>query len=219
MKRLLMIAVVLFMAAVVQADVTWTDTESGVIGTYWWRDVDASLSLAIRYQDGSDLGTVDYITSNWYGDSDSQIAQLSLEANKNIQVTMGWNGLPDGWFGWQYGVDFLVWDGEGTSSRRDAIYEYENYDTGRGSKTFMLNYDGDGLLIIDDNNHVTRWDSYPVEDTLFSVFAQANNTDGGKLGIGAQLDFTPAAVPAPAAVLLASMGISMVGWIRRRNSL
>lgn len=113
-----------------------------------------------------------------YGDENSQIAHLFLQSNKNINVTLDWSGLPNGWLETQFGVDFVAWDGQWWTC-----------------------------------------DRIRTENCFFDIFGQANNVCGDKLGIGARLDFCPALVPAPGAILLAGIGTSLVGWLRSRHSL
>jgi hypothetical protein len=208
-KKITVVLAVLAMAMpVVACPTTWQENESGVIGKFFGSNVDASLTLEISYADNTDIGNVDYFTRNWYGDSDSQIADLLLQANKDINVKVSWEGVD--WFP-RYGVDFLVWDGQGTGAQADKTYGWEDYWTEDGSKSFTMNYDGQCLTI--DGVR------YTVDNNFFDIFAQANNTKGGKLGIGARLDFTPAAVPAPGAMLLGSIGVAVVGILRQRKNL
>jgi hypothetical protein len=221
MKRFFVFTVLalLAMTSVVQAaETTWAETENGVIGKSWWTPINASLTMEVGYADGSSIGDVEYFTRNWYGDEDSQIAQLFLQSNKNINVTMAWSGMPNDWLFDSIGVDYVVWDGEGTNSHSDAIYEWSDYSNGSGSKTFTLNYNGSNLLILNDGQWWTC-DKLGVENSFFDIFGQANNAcNDQKVGIGARLDFTPV-VPAPSAILLAGLGTGLVGWMRRRQAL
>lgn len=61
-------------------------------------------------------------------------------------------------------------------------------------------------------------DVLPGETIDFAVFAKTNLFYGGNttLDAGTQITYAPAVIPAPGAVLLGTVGMGLIGWLKRR---
>ncbi|NLW30008.1 MAG: hypothetical protein GXY77_00965 [Fibrobacter sp.] len=237
MKKIVSLLALLAFAGSASAGITsWSETANASPTDPVGSLTNASLSVSVAYSDGSEFEKGGFVR-NWYGDENQFIDELYLEKGKEVTINLTWSNSKNAeWLSVPYETDLLLWDGQGTGNASDAKINWASAGQ-NGDKDFSVSFTVSALTV--DVPSYRPWlitfggyeTSFTTTNEYFDVFAQLNansklidnSADNKKLGIGFRLNFdedskapTPA-VPAPGAVVLAGIGTSLAGRLRRRT--
>ncbi len=157
--------------------------------------------------------TLESDLANWNGQYDMngwQVPVYTVTAGETFKVDVVWGNAPSKLFGNKFSKDLIIWDGDASSSG-DVYNLNNNAILNRDYGTYSTNGSG-------------SWTGSLGEDEYYSCLFQVNKTSDSPLWRKIALPFIIQAaseevvvVPAPAAVILAGFGTTLIGLVRRRT--
>ncbi|MBN2842947.1 MAG: hypothetical protein JXM68_07645 [Sedimentisphaerales bacterium] len=168
----------------------------------WWQvsgvkiaGTSVTPTLQVRVT-GADA-TLETELGNWNGGYDLhnwQVPVYTVNADETFKVDVKWSG---GSWVYFYSKDLVVWEGDASDNDNAIVNQDFLWSSGNRS-----------------------WSSSLAAGEYYSCLFQVNNTSShNKIALPFIIQAAPesvVAVPAPAAVLLAGFGTTMIGWMRRR---